>query len=318
MTQPGESASAAEASSPRSAAYLSHPFAPHGALLLVQLFFGALPVMGKVVLKHVPTMALVGFRIVGGALLLLLCARMARAPWVKGWRDWGMLLLLSLLGVFFNQIFYLQGLARTTSLNAAVLTTTIPVITTVLSILFRQESYSWLKGLGIGLSMMGALRVLGVEELNFANEHLIGNLLIIGNTVSYSLYLVLARNILSRYEALSVITPVFGLGAILLLPWALPAWGQIDSAQVPVMAWWLAAAIVVFPTVGSYLLNIWALKRTRPSVVVVYIYLQPLVTTLLGTLWLGEQLTLRLVQAAALVFTGVYLVGRARAQEAKG
>jgi len=295
---------------------LANPLAPHGALLLVQLFFGSLPVMGKVVLRHVPAMALVGFRVVGGALLLLLCARLVRAPRITAFKDWSMLLVLALLGVFFNQILYIEGLARTTALNAAVLTTTIPVITTVLSILMGQEKYGWLKGAGIALSLVGALRVLGVDELSLANEHLVGNLFILGNTISYSLYLVLARTLLSKYESLSVITPIFLISSVLLLPLALPAWGQIEVSTVPPLAWGLALCIVLFPTVGAYLLNIWALKRTKPSVVVVYIYLQPLVATFLSTMLLGEALTVRLMVSALLVFAGVYLVGRARAREA--
>lgn len=42
--------------------------APHAALLLVQIFFGTLPVMGKLVLRVLEPGTLVGFRIVGGAL----------------------------------------------------------------------------------------------------------------------------------------------------------------------------------------------------------------------------------------------------------
>lgn len=294
---------------------MSHPLAPHFALLLVQLFFGSLPVMGKYVMRFVEPQALVGFRIIGGAALLLVCHWVAKAPPIREKGAWGRLLMLSLLGVFFNQLLYIEGLARTTAINAAVLTTTIPVITTVLSIGFSLERFSWLKGVGIGLSLLGALRLIGIEGLDLSSQHLLGNLLVFGNTVSYSLYLVLARSLLERHPAISVITPVFWMGALLMMPVALPAWSRIDVAQVAPLAWWVAAGIVLFPTVGAYLLNIWALKRTKPSVVVVYIYLQPLVATLLGMALLGERLTVVVLQAAALTFTGVFLVGKARQYE---
>lgn len=290
-------------------------FAPHLALLFVQIFFGTLPVMGKVVLRVLEPGALVGFRIVGGALLLELARRLMKAPMVAEPGVWKRLALLALLGISANQVLYLEGLARTTAINAAVLTTCIPVLTASFAILLRQERFHPLKAVGILLSLLGALRVIGVEGLELSSRYLVGNLLVFGNTVVYSLYLVLARELLARHGALSVIAPVFAFGALGVMPLVLPAWGRIEPEGVPVMIWALSAAIVIFPTVLAYVLNIWALKHTRPSVVTVYIYLQPVITAALGMGLLGERLTAELVQAAVLAFLGVFLVSRARTQE---
>lgn len=271
--------------------------------------------MGKVVLRVLEPGALVGFRIVGGALLLELARRVMKAPMVAEPGVWKRLALLSLLGISANQVLYLEGLARTTAINAAVLTTCIPVLTASFAILLRQERFHPLKAVGILLSLLGALRVIGVEGLELSSRYLVGNLLVFGNTVVYSLYLVLARELLARHGALSVIAPVFAFGALGVMPLVLPAWGRIEPEGVPVMIWVLSAAIVIFPTVLAYLLNIWALKHTRPSVVTVYIYLQPVITAALGMGLLGERLTPELVQAAVLAFLGVFLVSRARTRE---
>ena len=71
------------------------------------------------------------------------------------------------------------------------------------------------------------------------------------------------------------------------------------------LAWWSLAAIVVLSTVLPYLLNSWALARTEASRVALYVFLQPLIGAALAIAVLHEQLTLRTVVAAALIFTGL-------------
>ena len=51
---------------------LEKSYAPHVALLLVQAFFGSLPVIGKIVLKTIPAFGLVGFRVGITAICLLI------------------------------------------------------------------------------------------------------------------------------------------------------------------------------------------------------------------------------------------------------
>jgi drug/metabolite transporter (DMT)-like permease len=64
---------------------------------------------------------------------------------------------------------------------------------------------------------------------------------------------------------------------------------------------------VLGATVASYLLNVWAIKRTQASHVALFIFLQPLVAAALGVIALGEQITPRLLIALALVFAALAL-----------
>ena len=73
---------------------------------------------------------------------------------------------------------------------------------------------------------------------------------------------------------------------------------------------WLSVVFVVFGvTVGAYLLNIYALSKVNPSVVVIYIYLQPILSIFFAWLLVNEvNLTLEKGLAGSLIFVGVYLV----------
>jgi len=72
------------------------------------------------------------------------------------------------------------------------------------------------------------------------------------------------------------------------------------------MAW-----IVLFATVINYLLNYYALARVESSTVALFVYLQPVLATLLSVALGRETITLHFAASAALVFAGVFLVARA-------
>jgi len=132
----------------------------------------------------------------------------------------------------------------------------------------------------------------------------VGNLLALANVVAFSAYLVISRDLVQRYDPLTVTTWVFVFGAMGILPWGLPAL-LAEHGAVSGAAWAALAWIVVFPTVGAYYLNAWALKRVESSVVAIYVYLQPIGTALLAGPVLGERLSPRLLPAAGLIFAGV-------------
>jgi drug/metabolite transporter (DMT)-like permease len=89
-------------------------------------------------------------------------------------------------------------------------------------------------------------------------------------------------------------------------------------ADVSGRAWLAIIYIVLLPTVFVYYLNAWALTKVAPTIVAVYIYLQPLVAFGLAPLILGETLNSRTVLSCILIFAGVAVVtikSRSRALE---
>jgi hypothetical protein len=53
---------------------------PHLALIAVQIFFATWPIVGKLALRTLPAVALVGLRVAGASLVLLLLARISWQP----------------------------------------------------------------------------------------------------------------------------------------------------------------------------------------------------------------------------------------------
>jgi drug/metabolite transporter (DMT)-like permease len=95
---------------------------------------------------------------------------------------------------------------------------------------------------------------------------------------------------------------------VFVLPFGLGQFEAIDWSQFRVADYEAVAFIVVCCTFFTYLWNIYALRILSPSTAGAYIYLQPLFAAIISVAWLGEGISLAKVLAAALIFSGVYLV----------
>ena len=281
---------------------------PHGALVAVQLIFGTWPVVGKLALRALPATGLVTFRIVGATVAFLLIRRAAESPRIQSKGDYWRLALYSLLGVVLNQFLFVKGLELSTVINSALLGTTIPIFTLLVSVLLGYESGSWRVAVGLLLAACGVVYLINPAQANFSRETNIGNLILLFNSLSYGAYIAISQDMIKRYGALTVITWIFVFGSLVTLPIGGYHLSKISFSTVPTLVWLAMLYIIVVPTVAAYYLNAWALGRVAPSVVAIYIYLQPLIAFAVAPFFLGESLNSRTWLAAALIFAGVATV----------
>lgn len=277
------------------------------ALLAVQVFFGLFPLFGKLSMHAFAPRVVAGWRITVGASVLLLIAfvRHGRRALPEG-RDLARLQVCALLGISLNQVLYLEGLQRAPSVNAALVMALIPVFVFALSVALRQERLVPMRACGLLLAVSGAVLLLVRKRVDLGPEYLAGNLLMIANAASYSVYLVLAKPLAMRYPALVLTAWVFGLSA-----WTVPlfAWGEAWAPGVAATADWLSLAwVLLFPTILAYLLNSYALARVSASTTAIFIFMQPVLAAIAGYVWLHERLDAQFGVAAGLILGGLWVV----------
>lgn len=288
---------------------------PFLALLLVQFSFASLAVVGKIVLGSLPAILVAGIRMFFASLFLSALALATQQEHPRR-ADLVKLFGLALLGIVFNQILFLEGLARSTAVNASILVATIPVFTTGIAILLGRESARPVRLGGIGVALVGALVVLDVTRFSLSDQYTFGNLLIVINCLSYSFYLVLSRPLLHRYRSTTVVAWTFLYGALLITPVAGASLAELDLSTIPAIAWWGMIWIVLIPSVLSYSLQNYALKRIRSSTVATYAFLQPLIGVGLAVLVIpAETVTLHNALGGLLIIAGVILVSRTETYE---
>lgn len=280
----------------------------HLILVLVQFCFASLAVVGRLALADVSPNALVMARVAGGALVFWALARLG-GP--LGWRgeDLRRLVVCALLGVVVNQLLFVNGLARTTAVNASVLTTTIPPFTAAFAVAAGVERWQTSRFAGIVLALVGALVLVGLERVSGARAHALGNAMVLVNCISYAGFLVLVRPLAARYRPMALVAMLFGCAVVLVAPLGLVSWAEFLPRATARDAG-LLAFIVAVPTVAAYALNQLAIGRAESSLVAVYVYLQPVFASLGALPLLGERPGPRTALAATLIFAGVWLSAR--------
>lgn len=271
------------------------------ALLLVQLCFATAPIAVKVALREMSSPGLAMLRVIAASLLFLLMQSLLTAERVRGAADYVRLAFYALFGVIGNQLLYITALTHTSATAVQTMVSAGPALTLLVAILLRRESATGAKWLGISIAAAGALFLVGVD---LSGARGVGNLLALLNVVCFSVYLVISRDILTRYSPLTAVTWTFVFGTLGMMPIGMPPL-IAEIGGLGTTTWVAVAWIVLIPTVGAYYLNQWALKRVQASVVAVFTYLQPVGTALLAVPLLGERPGWFLVPAAAMIFLGV-------------
>lgn len=305
-----------------------HPTAPavraatpavHLALLAVQIFFASFSPVGKIVLREVPPVGLASIRVTLAAAVFVGIWLFTGRERVGG-RDLLRLAVYAFFGIIANQLLFLAGLSRTTATTAVVLGASIPVFTVGVALVSGHERATPWKLTGLAVALGGALVITGHAGLGpSGGRTFAGTLFLLTNCLSYSIYLVASRDILSRIRPLTAMTWVFVFGAlgIDLFLVAGGALGILDvdlgsllaaAPRFSATTWKGLAYIVAFPSVGAYLLNAVALRAVPASLVATYIYVQPVVGALLSAILLGERPGPETFAAATLIFAGVALV----------
>jgi len=280
-------------------------------LIVTQFCFGVFPLLGKLAMESFTPRAVLVWRLLigSGVLLLIAVLRHGRRA-LPGGADLLRLFGLSVLGVIVNQLLFLEGLNRSTAVNAGLIMTIIPVATMGLAALLGMERLTRRRVLGLSLSVAGVVILFGYElwrtGASLAGGTGLGDLLMTLNCISYSVYLVLAKPVLARVPQIVVVAWVFVFGALIVpwfvtdVPWAPAAAG---SRQ------WLAlGGVLLFPTILAYLLNTIVLARTHASTTAAYILLQPFIAAGLGIFVLGERPGPAVYLTAVCVLGGLWLV----------
>lgn len=280
------------------------------ALLTVQLLFGLFPVAAKKVLQPggpLDPFSLLAVRVAGASFCLMaLHLVLVRNP-IPIRTMFPKVAGLAMLGVILNMGLFMVGLQMTDPTEAVLVITTIPVFTYAIAVLLGRERVGPKRVAGIVIAVAGVVYLVGFHA---DRRHAIGDLLVMGNALSYAAFLVLAKRTTQRYDALSLTTWLFLLGAVVFVPLGLLQGlrGEVAQLSTEGVAW--MAFIILGPSVLTYVLNTVALRHVNASTVAAFTYIQPVFTALAAYLLLGTTLSPRLGVAAALVFVGVWLVAR--------
>ena len=281
----------------------------HLVLAFVSLLFGANYTVAKIIMPvHISALGLIAFRVPMATLLFWVFHRFTGASKLPASNDLARFFFSALFGVAINQIFFFKGISLTSPMSGSVIMTSTPIFVLIVSYFLLKEKITWIKFAGIGLGASGAILLITSHGTGFSNSTFTGNLFILVNAISYSIYLVIVKPLMQKYNALTVIKWIFLFGSFMVIPFGWSGLVSADWMNFDADFWISIAYIIVGTTFLAYLLNLWSLKTVSPALVGYYIYLQPLFATLIAVLFRGDEITLASIFYSIMIFGGVFLV----------
>ncbi len=288
---------------------MKSPLKVHLVLAFVSLLFGANYTVAKIVMpEHISALGMIAFRVPVATLLFWVFHRFTGTSKIPASGDLLRFFFSALFGVAINQIFFFKGISLTSPMLGSVIMTSTPIFVLIVSYFLLKEKITLIKFMGIALGASGAILLITSQGSDFSNSTFTGNLFIVINAISYSIYLVIVKPLMHKYNALTVIKWVFLFGSFMVIPFGYNGLMAVNWSGFDVGVWISISYIIIGSTFLAYLLNLWSLKTVSPALVGYYIYLQPLFATLIAVLFRGDEITVASVLYSIMIFGGVFLV----------
>lgn len=145
---------------------------------------------------------------------------MPREPVTK--RDLLLLFVASLFGITLNQGFFVLGLSYTTPIDASVVASLAPIITMILAAFIQKEPMTGKKVVGVFMGLSGALMLIlngaGTVSEGLSGGRVMGDLFCLVAEISFAIYYVAFKGLISRYTPVTLMKWMFLFSAICCLP----------------------------------------------------------------------------------------------------
>ncbi len=286
----------------------------HIRLILTMVFWGGTFVAGRLLAEELPPITASTFRFITASLMLLsaILIRDKTLPRLS-LKQWGAMALLGLTGVLAYNLFFFSGLQTVEAGRASMIIAVNPVLTSILAILLFKEQYNFRRGLGMVLSVCGALIVISKGQITTmfqGNSGGMGELYMVGCVISWSAYTLIGKKLLKNIEPLVAVAYSCTTGAAFLCVTALASGDFSEITNITVTG---MACIFYFAFFGTTLGFIWfyeGVKKLGAGRASMYVNLVPVSGILFGTLLLGEHLGTSLLIGGIFVLSGIYLINK--------
>lgn len=304
---------------------ISNTTKAHLALLGANVIYGANYIIAKGIMPHkINPTTVVLIRLACCTFLFWLIKFLFVKERVKR-KDVLRLALCGLVGATANQLLFFHGISLTSPIDASIIQTTTPVIVLVFSFFILKERITKTKLLGITIGGIGAITLILYGNSANGTSSFLGNLLVFLNATSYGLYLVIAKTLMKKYHAITVVSWVFLFGFLYVLPFGLDDLLSTNFEAFTLNTYLVIGYIVLFTTFFAYLFNVYALNYVSPSVNSSYVYLQPAVSFIMVSIYayvlMNNQYTKDIgivkILSCLMVVLGVYIVSKSQKKVAQ-
>ena len=264
------------------------------------VLWGSQYVVSKVALRTIPPVTLLALRYLVSIPALLLVLRLRRALKPVDRRDWPILFAIGFTGYFASFCLQMLGIDRLTGSLSSLLGAMNPIFIPILAALFLHERITLSKIACVALSMLGVVVIVGVGGTAAAA----GVLMMLVSVFLWSTASIIIRRISGRYDPMQI--------ALIAICCALPltgAWSLIElqsaACSFSVQSVLAVLYMGIFGTAVTHSLWNYSLRVMDASFCSMFYPMQPLVSAILGVLFLHETVTPSFILGALMICGGI-------------
>lgn len=277
-------------------------------LVAAMCFTGSNVPLGKALVADIPVYALMLLRFAMATVVLAVLAAREPGPRLAGMkgRDLRDLLLLALLGSVGYMALSLEGVKRTSGMDAGIILATLPAVTALVGMLAGRERPSLQQGLAIALAVAG-LAVINTAGAAQGASSALGNLLVGAAVLCEASFVLVSGRMSAAYRPIRLSLGVSAAGLVLALPLGLPELVALPFGRIGMTTWagalWYGLSASVFCTIlwyrGAAHVETWLAGLATAALPV-----SALATSAIG---LGERIDGARLAGAALVIGAIVL-----------
>ena len=206
-------------------------------------------------------------------------------------RDWGVLLIQGVVGIFLFSVFALYGLKYTNAIDANIITSTTPLSMMLIAVLLLGERLTMRRVSALLLALLGtlAINVLGTHDGGTRQDVWFGNGLVVLAVLAEGVFFGFGKLLKSPISSTWLSLILTAIGSVLFAPFAAYSAVSTDWSQVPWTTWLLVLYTGVALTAFGVVLMNRGLQQVPASNASIFTALMPVSGVALSVIFLREQ-----------------------------
>ncbi|GBE19597.1 MAG TPA: DMT family transporter [Candidatus Pacearchaeota archaeon] len=225
--------------------------------------------------------------------------------------SWKYLISIGIIGGSLAFWLFFTGLKLTTAGRAAFIHKTLPVFVLILAFVFLKEKITKKQLGAIGIMILGLILI---ELTKVQSAIRIGDLLVLGATFLWAIENTLSKKVMLEKESNWVVTfsrMFFGslvLFSIIFISGKTSLLFSLNLQQILYIA--ISGTFLLFYVLTWY----WGLRYINLSKASTILLIAPVISLVLGFIWLNEQIFILQLIGSALILVGAYIVIKTKSE----
>lgn len=278
-------------------------------MTMTALFWSGAFITGKIGVQEIPPFSLTFLRFLFAAIVMLpVIFSLGREACRIRKRDFLIILVLGIVGMFGYHVLFFTSLKYTTAINDSIICAASPLVTSLLASFFLGEYFGVKRIKAIILTLFGVLLAITNGDIGVIKDirFNIGDIIMICAVLCQASFSVISRTLKGRVSPIAVIYFSFLVGIIALIPFVFKENPQTFISHITWKGWTSVIYMAVFASAIGSLFQVVSINSIGASKTMIFLNLVPVFSLIFSAVVLGEEVTLFKIASIIVIITGVY------------